>query len=117
MNMPGFTAELSLFKSQRSYRGIIGAASGGPVMLQQNIVARPPVIPPIGINCNARHRSCEWGCNFGYWTCMRGGTPERTCAHRYFVCSDTCDVEWEICRGLYRDPNYDPFADHFGGVG
>ena len=86
-------------------------------MPQQGIVARPPIdIPPVSINCDFLHRGCEWGCNLGYRTCVRSGVPERTCAQRYFVCSDACDVAWEECRGLYRDPNYDPFADRFAGL-
>jgi hypothetical protein len=110
MRMPELTAERSLFRSKQSYRGAVGTTRSGIVTLQQSIVARPLIdIPPIGINCDARHRSCEWGCNLGYRTCVRGGTPERTCADRYFVCSDACDVQWETCRGLHRDPNDEPF--------
>ncbi len=87
-------------------------------MLFMPDMARPPIdIPPSGINCDLRHRGCELGCNLGYQACVRGGVPERTCAQRYFVCSDACDLAWESCRGLYRDPNYDPFADRFAGVG
>jgi hypothetical protein len=117
MRTPEFTADRSLFRSSTSYAGSIAATHGRTVMPQQGFVARPPTdIPPVSINCDFRHRACEWGCNLGYWTCIRGGIPERTCAQRYFVCSDACDVEWERCRGLYRDPNYDPFADRFASV-
>jgi hypothetical protein len=116
MRTPEFTAELSLFQSQGSYGGA-SAAVRSRAVLPQNLVARPPIdIPPISVNCDQRRRGCEWWCGLSYSMCIRGGEPERTCAQRYFVCSDACDLEWDRCRGLIRDPNYDPFADRFPGV-
>jgi hypothetical protein len=109
--IPGFAAEASLYTAREHYYAAQGRPAGGRVLPAQFDV------PPIGINCDARHRSCEWGCSLFYGMCVRSGVPERTCAQRYFVCSDACDVAWEECRGLYRDPNYDPFADRFVGVG
>jgi hypothetical protein len=49
--------------------------------------------------------------------CVRSGERERTCADRYFPCTDACDEERDRCQGLLRDPNYDPFADRFARVG
>jgi hypothetical protein len=106
MRTPEFTAEHSLFKSGGSYGGDVAAGRPGAVMPQQGIVARPPIeIPPVSINCDARLRSCQWWCRLVY------GLSEQA-----LVCGDACGVEWQRCRGLLRDPNYDPFADHFAGV-
>ena len=118
MRTPEYTAELSLFRSERSYRGASAVVRSGAVLPQQGFVARPPIdLPPIGIDCDARRRTCQLGCGLFYGTCVRNGVPERTCARRYFVCSDRCDEQWESCHGLYRDPNLDRFSDRFAGVG
>jgi hypothetical protein len=130
MNMPGFTAEASIYVETHYYSTIsIGALKNvavqpqlvpraGAVMPQQGLLARPPIdIPPISVNCDQRRRSCGWGCDLFYRICVHSGVPERTCADRGLVCHDGCALDWERCRGLLRDPNFDPFADRFAGPG
>jgi hypothetical protein len=116
MRTPEFTAELSLFKSEGSYGGASAAVRSCAVMPQQSSW-RPPIdIPPISVNCDQRRRSCGWGCDLFYRICVRSGVPERMCADQGLDCHLGCELDWEHCSGLVRDPNYDPFADRLAGV-
>lgn len=87
------------------------------VSASQTISIEPDLpVPPIRVDCGYLYTRCKLGCSVRYYLCLRSGESRQKCKNEYFPCSDACDDAYFACRGMPRDPNYDPYGDHFGGL-
>ena len=88
MNMPGFTAETSLYKTSGRYQSV---ATQSYSRGEQRVISQlllPYYAIPCGV-CSAAYRACEEDCDY-YTDLDQQLRCLKKCTDRYLVCSDGC---------------------------
>jgi len=97
MNMPSFTAEASVYRTRRSYRGAYGASRS----TTSRVVPQQDVATCVN-NCRQTYQGCVTRCNNPQPEppgCMRGFGDcfEIPCCVGYHCCGDRCVRNNEEC--------------------
>lgn len=128
MNIPGFTAEVSIYRSSGSYlansTGILVNQSIS-VVPQQGILSEVDLfMEPIPLDphlemCRRKRNDCLDRCATEYQNCNESAssfTDRRECLLSSFGCQDDCESKYQSCTNVMINLDYDPFVDRMNPI-